>query len=389
MRRSGALLARAARLQIPSRRWLSASAGRRGGVPQQVFAAGVASAALAGFGIGVVGPALYPDEPHPHRSGNAAGEEGRHRMIVDSTLGEMERTYKLITALAHGGTATVWRAIERSTGCVVAIKVVNKALVNVSTISREIDAMERCSGAPNVAGLLAVYDVDGDDINPDGEWRLVMELADGGELLEWVLRHPLYTEKVASALMKQAVQAIQHLHRCGIMHRDVKPENLVLSSTSGDACLKLVDFGAAASFERGTVDGKAGTWTYWAPEQAKRQAHDQAVDIWALGVVLFILLSGRHPFQRIVDGGLDDKSTLEAIVKGHFCFDDDEWSNVSASARDLVQRLLVYDPRQRLTADQILDHPWIRGDEVPEQPLAWWSNTRTTYQRLMAKLAFW
>eukprot|EP00966_Prymnesium_polylepis_P150675 3480477-Prymnesium_polylepis.1 len=88
--------------------------------------------------------------------------------------------------------------------------------------------MERCAGDPNVMALLACYDVDGDDANPNGEWQMVLELADGGELLSWVQQHPLLTERVAAQLAQQAARAVSHLHRSGVAHRDVKPENLVL-----------------------------------------------------------------------------------------------------------------------------------------------------------------
>lgn len=352
------------------------------GIPQRAFAAGVACAALTGYAIGVGLPTFFYNEfsaSFPDRSKAFDGPS-----IQGATQEEMAQAYKLITPIAHGGSATVWRAIDVATGRTVAIKVINKTLVNTSTIKREVDALRRCASCPHVTSLLAVFDVAGDDVYAEGEWFVVMELAEGGEILEWAQGHPMFTERVASRLVQQAATALRHLHACGIVHRDVKPENLVLSTKDAEATLKLVDFGAAACCDAGAVEGKAGTWTYWAPEQAKGQPHDKAVDMWGLGVVLCILLSGRHPFQKIFESTrtLDDKGTLEAIVKGQYSLDSQEWSGISESARDLLEQLLVYEPEKRLSADQLLAHPWVRGQDVPEDPLQWWLNSLSFHRRL-------
>lgn len=184
-------------------------------------------------------------------------------------------------------------------------------------------------------------------------------------------------------LMRHAVSSVAHLHSNGVVHRDIKPENLVLASAESESSLKLIDFGAAALVEQGgSVAGKAGTWTYWSPEQVKGLPHDQAVDMWALGVVLYILLSGRHPFETVSSS---QGQVLDSILSASFTCDTPEWTGVSNGAREVVRGLLESDPRRRLTAQQMLSHPWIRGVDVPEEPLAWWASTVPLYRRL----SFW
>ena len=226
----------------------------------------------------------------------------RPAIIVDASRQEIESMYEFHSCLASGGSATVWRATEVSSGRVVAIKVVDKKLLQEAFLNMEVASLHRCAGHPNVVQLFAVYDVAGDDVCPAGEWHLVMELAEGGELFERLVTHGAYTEKVASQLLRQVARAIYHLHSCGIVHRDIKPENIVLMSSDTDSPVKLIDFGAAVILEEGEQvisGGKVGTWTYWAPEQAdEARPYDQQVDMWSLGVLLYIMLSGRHPFEQ-------------------------------------------------------------------------------------------
>ena len=268
--------------RLARRTFVNSAGNRSGGVTPRIFAAGVTSAALAGYGIGIYGPALLPPEEGKvserlsTRRRQAAESGGtRHSMMQVTTREELMDAFELVGPLEHGGTATVWRAVERNTGKTVAIKVVDKSLVGTTLIAKEIDAMQRCAGDPNVAGLLAVYDVDGDDLNPSGEWRLVLELAEGGEVLNWVQQHPKYSERVAAGLTNQLASPVRRLHSLWMVHRDIKPENLCMMSKDEHALLKLVDFGAAALIEApgACVEGKAGTWTYWAPEQAARLPH--------------------------------------------------------------------------------------------------------------------
>ncbi|KAL3933532.1 MAG: hypothetical protein SGPRY_000243, partial [Prymnesium sp.] len=255
-------------LRCAGRRVLSSGVGRPSLPPPLVYAGGLLGAALAGVGIGLMIPT--PQRPEDEwrekkrrlverweggKGGEGArggegggGEEGRRHstvyedareiadeiprpaMIRDVERSELESRYEFISCLASGGSATVWKAVERESGRLVAIKVVDKKLLPASLLNMEVHSMQRCAGHPNIVQLLAAYELEGDEANPNGEWHLVMELAEGGELFERLLQHGAYTEKVASQLMRQAAKAIYHLHSCGIAHRDIKPENMVLMS---------------------------------------------------------------------------------------------------------------------------------------------------------------
>ena len=215
------------------------------GVSRSTFAVGVTSAALVGYGIGIVAPAFLMDGSNTNGTTNRIGRHTstgpHHSKLKDITHNEMAEVFDLESPLAHGGTATVWRAVERATGRRVAVKVVDKSLVNTARINAEVDALELCADNPHVMRLLCAYDVDAYEASPSGEWRLVTELAEGGELLTWAQQHPRYTEKEAAYLMRQATEALAHMHEQRLVHRDVKPENLVLMSTEKDAPLKLID----------------------------------------------------------------------------------------------------------------------------------------------------
>ena len=241
------------------------------GFTPRMFAGGMVGAAVVGLGIGAMLQTHLGskdgskkaekknrssvDKDSRRRStvyedvADIADELPRPALIKDAEREELEAIYEFVSCLASGGSATVWRAVERSTGRPVAIKVIDKKLLPPSLLNMEVYSMQRCAGHPNTVQLLAAYELEPDEANPNGEWHLVMELAEGGELFERLLMHGAYSEKVASQLMRQAAKAIYHLHSCGIAHRDIKPENMVLMSKEPDAQLKLIDFGAAVVLE--------------------------------------------------------------------------------------------------------------------------------------------
>ena len=236
-------------------------------ISRATMLAGMSAAAAAGIGIGLVIPTVWihrdddrPDDSESPRhvsnradsalpAGDIAEDIPRPAMIQDATREEMERLYEFHSCLASGATATVWRATCKATGKSVAVKVVDKKLLQAAFLNMEVASLRRCAGHPNIMQLLAAYDVEGDEVSPEGEWHLVMELAEGGELFERLLTHGAYSEKVASQLLRQIARAIYHMHSCGIVHRDIKPENVVLVSKAADSPVQLIDFGAAVLLE--------------------------------------------------------------------------------------------------------------------------------------------
>ena len=389
------------------RRTLAGPAAAGGGVDPRMALVGMVGTAVVGVGIGL----LVPDALVGGGVAEKAAEKGarlkermtsvkgqdrrrstvyesvddiaeeieRPAMVHDATRAEVEERYDFQTCLASGGTGSVWRAIDRRTGDAVAIKVIDKKQLPSSRLNMEVYAMQRCAGHPHIVQLLDAWDVAPHPEQPagewgasatGGEWLLVMELASGGEMFERLVRKGAYSEAVASELMRQISSAIYHMHSCGVCHRDIKPENLVLMDDSDAPHIKLIDFGAAVVLDEGEAvisGGKVGTWTYWAPEQVdKGIAYDQAVDLWSLGVVLYIMLSGRHPFER---SGRAPEEVLQAIYDADYSFDAEAWNSVSGRAQRLVTSLLEPQPAARLTAAQLINQSWVRGERVPERPL--------------------
>merc|ERR1719222_1191188 len=187
--------------------------------------------------------------------------------------------------------------------------------------------------------------------------HLVMELVTGGELFDRIVSRGNYTEKDAASLMATLCDALNYLHGKHIVHRDLKPENLLYSSPADDAIIKVADFGLAR-----VVSGKdmmktaCGTPGYVAPEILKNQGYDSgAVDVWSAGVILYILLCGFPPFYEEELPALFDQ-----ILHARFDFPSPWWDNISKEAKDLVKAMLVIDPAARLTAAQVMEHPFVK-----------------------------
>ena len=252
------------------RRELAAHAGPGGGIGLKTAVAGMVGTAGLGIGIGLLLPSFVVGDgdkseskdsqpqgrPHDRRKSTVyesasviAEEIERPAMVQDATRAEVETLYEFKSCLASGGTGSVWRAVDRRTGEAVAIKVIDKKKLNPALFNMEVFAMQRCSGHPHIVQLLAAFDVPPSVAQPNGEWHVVMELAEGGELFERLLRHGAYTELVASEIARQIASAVYHMHSCGVVHRDLKPENLVLMTESDAPHVKLIDFGTAIILE--------------------------------------------------------------------------------------------------------------------------------------------
>jgi len=192
-----------------------------------------------------------------------------------------------------------------------------------------------------------------------GVYYLVFELVTGGELFDEIVTRTYYNEKDASECIRQILESLKECHRNGIIHRDVKPENLILESRTPNAPVKLTDFGLAVMAEpTPTFYGFAGTPGYLAPEVCFRDPYDKPVDVWATGVILYILLAGYPPFWH------DDTQQLyEQIKAAQYDFPSPEWDTVTAEAKDLINRMLTRDSKKRITVDEALAHPWIAKRE--------------------------
>jgi serine/threonine protein kinase len=295
--------------------------------------------------------------------------------------------YTLGPAIGQGGFATVHRCTHKVTGEIWAVKISRKrALLPHDVVHAQTEAkILQTLSHPRILKVTDVFET-------DSMLLMVMELVEGGPLFHKIVELDCYTEETASKLMQNILQGVEYLHSCGVAHRDLKPENLILvgSHDPSDGLevlltrIKIIDFGFAQRFTPGVpsfTDG-VGSLAYLAPEIVRimrggpREPYDEKVDIWACGVICFILLSGCFPFMADT---VND--TYRYILDGNFAFSKAVWTTITPHAKEFIQRLLTVDPASRPTATQALKEPWIIGH--PELPPAYASkHLVATVQRL-------
>uniref|UniRef100_A0A5S6R3B7 Calcium/calmodulin-dependent protein kinase type II n=1 Tax=Trichuris muris TaxID=70415 RepID=A0A5S6R3B7_TRIMR len=259
--------------------------------------------------------------------------------------------YELKEELGRGAFSVVRRCVQTSTGLEFAAKIINTKKLS----SRDFQKLEReariCRKLqhPNIVRLH-------DSIQEEGFHYLVFDLVTGGELFEDIVAREFYSEADASNCIQQILESIAFCHSNGVVHRDLKPENLLLASKAKGAAVKLADFGLAIEVQ-GDTDvwyGFAGTPGYLSPEVLKKEPYSKPVDVWACGVILYILLVGYPPFWD------EDQGRLYAQIRaGCYEYPSPEWDTVTPEAKNLINSMLTVNPRKRITADQALKHPWI------------------------------
>ncbi|KAM9049387.1 serine/threonine-protein kinase DCLK1 isoform X2 [Balaenoptera ricei] len=265
--------------------------------------------------------------------------------------------YKVGRTIGDGNFAVVKECVERSTAREYALKIIKKSKCRGKEhmIQNEVSILRRVKH-PNIVLLIEEMDV-------PTELYLVMELVKGGDLFDAITSTNKYTERDASGMLYNLASAIKYLHSANIVHRDIKPENLlVYEHQDGSKSLKLGDFGLATIVD-GPLYTVCGTPTYVAPEIIAETGYGLKVDIWAAGVITYILLCGFPPFR----GSGDDQEVLfDQILMGQVDFPSPYWDNVSDSAKELITMMLLVDVDQRFSAVQVLEHPWVNDDGLPE-----------------------
>ncbi|KAI8833121.1 kinase-like domain-containing protein [Chytriomyces cf. hyalinus JEL632] len=204
----------------------------------------------------------------------------------------------------------------------------------------------------NLIGLVDFFETDEHLI-------LVMDLATGGELFTQIEERGSFTEKDAAEIMRQLLEAVDYLHALGIAHRDLKPENVLLKVKDPASDIVITDFGLSRIVDEDDhiLHTTCGSPLYVAPEILSRRGYGRPVDLWSLGVITYILLCGYAPFW-----GEDQPALFEEIVACRYAFEDEDWGQISDSAKDLISKLLTVDPEKRLTAAEALKHPWLDVD---------------------------
>ncbi|KAM5167180.1 ribosomal protein S6 kinase alpha-2 isoform 1-T1 [Callospermophilus lateralis] len=266
--------------------------------------------------------------------------------------------YDIKEDIGVGSYSVCKRCVHKATDAEYAVKIIDKSKRDPS---EEIEILLRYGQHPNIITLKDVYD--------DGKYvYLVMELMRGGELLDRILRQRYFSEREASDVLCTITKTMDYLHSQGVVHRDLKPSNILYMDESGNPeSIRICDFGFAKQLraENGLLMTPCYTANFVAPEVLKRQGYDAACDVWSLGILLYTMLAGFTPFAN----GPDDtpEEILARIGSGKYALSGGNWDSISDAAKDVVSRMLHVDPQQRLTAVQVLKHPWIVNREFLSQ----------------------
>lgn len=305
-------------------------------------------------------------EPKP-RTGDYDASEDAPRVIVVTKLssrGEegISDKYHLGRELGRGEFGITYLCTEKENQDLLACKSISKrklrTAVDIDDVRREVDIMRHLPKHPNIVALEGVYE-------DDSAVHLVMELCEGGELFDRIVARGHYSERAAAIVTRTIVEVVQLCHKHGVMHRDLKPENFLFANKKENSPLKAIDFGLSVFFKPGERFSEiVGSPYYMAPEVLKRN-YGPEVDIWSAGVILYILLCGVPPFWAETE-----QLVAQAILRGSVDFKRDPWPKVSENAKALVRQMLEPDPKLRLTAQQVLDHPWLQNSrKAPDVPL--------------------
>uniref|UniRef100_A0A5F4W9D5 non-specific serine/threonine protein kinase n=1 Tax=Callithrix jacchus TaxID=9483 RepID=A0A5F4W9D5_CALJA len=277
-----------------------------------------------------------------------------NRCSESSTLLEK---YKIGKVIGDGNFAVVKECIDRSTGKEFALKIIDKAKCcgKEHLIENEVSILRQVKH-PNIIMLV-------EEMETATELFLVMELVKGGDLFDAITSSTKYTERDGSAMVYNLANALRYLHGLSIVHRDIKPENLLVCEyPDGTKSLKLGDFGLATVVE-GPLYTVCGTPTYVAPEIIAETGYGLKVDIWAAGVITYILLCGFPPFRS--ENNLQE-DLFDQILAGKLEFPAPYWDNITDSAKELISQMLQVNVEARCTAGQILSHPWVSDDASQE-----------------------
>ncbi|KAG2644550.1 calcium-dependent protein kinase 22-like [Panicum virgatum] len=308
------------------------------------------------------GPRCSPERDSDAKERRRKGRKGRKHAPILGDAGAVDpdfaRRYRLGAELGRGEFGVTRRCEDAATGEALACKTIRRKRLllrragpDADDVRREVEITRRMSelGEGRVVRLREACEDD------DGV-HLVMELCEGGELFDRIFEREHYSERAAAKLARTIVEVVQLCHDNGVMHRDLKPENFLFVNKSEDSPLKAIDFGLSVFFNPGDrFTEVVGSGCYMAPEVLKRN-YGPEIDVWSAGVILHILLCGFPPFW-----GDSDEKIAQSILRGGINLQRDPWPKVSQNAKDLVKKMLDPDPRTRLTAKQVLEHPWLKN----------------------------
>lgn len=274
--------------------------------------------------------------------------------VKDGEKRSFSALYTLGDELGSGAFSIVKRGYYKKTGDNVAVKIVNKKKLSdddLLSLQTEIQILNSLDH-PNIIKLYETFD-EGNEI------FIITEIVEGGELFDRIVLKTNYSEKEARNLIKTLLKTLDYLADNTVVHRDMKPENILLCSDEDDTAIKIADFGFAKKLKDLTGnETPCGTPGYVAPEVLRGDRYGCEVDIWSLGVICYVLLAGYPPFYDE-----DQKKLFKKIKEGRFYFHDEYWSSVSKEAVDMIKKMICVNQKNRWTAKQLLQHPWILKDD--------------------------
>ncbi|XP_062269108.1 calcium/calmodulin-dependent protein kinase type II subunit beta isoform X1 [Platichthys flesus] len=259
--------------------------------------------------------------------------------------------YQLYEELGKGAFSVVRRCVKLCSGLEFAAKIINTKKLSARD-HQKLEREARICRLLKHSNIVRLHD----SISEEGFHYLLFDLVTGGELFEDIVAREYYSEADASHCIQQILEAVLHCHQMGVVHRDLKPENLLLASKCKNAAVKLADFGLAIEVQgdQQAWFGFAGTPGYLSPEVLRKEAYGKPVDIWACGVILYILLVGYPPFWDE-----DQHKLYQQIKAGAYDFPSPEWDTVTPEAKNLINQMLTINPAKRITAQEALKHPWV------------------------------
>ncbi|KAM4585494.1 serine/threonine-protein kinase DCLK2 isoform 3-T3 [Odontesthes bonariensis] len=291
---------------------------------------------------------------HQEQTNQLSPEVNGNQFLPASSILEK---YKIGKVIGDGNFAVVKECVERSTGKEFALKIIDKAKCcgKEHLIENEVAVLRKVKHS-NIIMLI-------EEVDTPSELCLVMELVKGGDLFDAITSSAKYTERDAGIMVYNLAEALKYLHSMDIVHRDIKPENLlVFEYPDGTKSLKLGDFGLA-TVVLGPLYTVCGTPTYVAPEIIAESGYGLKVDIWAAGVITYILLCGFPPFRSENN---QQEELFDQILLGQLDFPSPYWDNITDSAKELIGKMLQVNAEARYTAQDVLSHPWVTDDAVME-----------------------
>jgi calcium-dependent protein kinase len=272
--------------------------------------------------------------------------------FISKNSGDFSENYKIGELLGSGSFGKVYKVLHIPTNQLRAMKVVLKDKITTDEekdLEKEITVLSQLDH-PNIIKIYEYFE-------SQKSFQIIQELASGGELFDKINEIQVFNENIAAAIVQQLLSSVTYLHSKKIVHRDLKPENILLETKIiGDHSIKLIDFGTANFIKKDKLTLQIGTAYYMAPEIIN-QKYDEKCDVWSCGVIMYILLCGYPPFYGIDSD--DDSAILESIIKGKFSMEGREWEKVSKEGKNLIKKMLTYDPSKRPSAEQCLQDVWI------------------------------